>query len=92
MTTHDNGCGNDGLDTGWMAHAACLWRPDLGWLKGPEDVGLGEEATMAVVCEHCPVHVACAVYADAAEVTGGFWAGHHRTHDGPMLPLTGDAA
>lgn len=92
MSTHFNGSGTGGLDTGWTVDAACTWHPDLGWLKEPEDVGLGEEATMAVICERCPVHVACAVFADAAEVTAGFWAGHHRTTSGPMLPLTGDAA
>jgi len=91
MTTH-HGSGTDGLDTAWMVDAACINRPDLGWLKDPDRVGLGEEAAMAMVCEHCPVHVACAVYADDAEVTAGFWAGHHRTTDGPMLPLEGDAA
>ena len=88
MSAHDH----TGLETSWMADAACIDRPDLGWLKDPELVGLGEEAEMAVVCDHCPVRIACAVYADAAEVTGGFWAGHHRTLIGPLLPLTGDAA
>ncbi len=90
MNTFD--LGTDPMDTHWMRRGACIDHPDLGWLKDPDRVGLGEEATMAVVCERCPVQVECVRYADATEVTGGFWAGHHRTHTGPMLPLTGDAA
>ena len=79
-------------DTTWMDHAACADRPDLGWINEPEDVGLGEESTMAVVCSRCPVVADCEQYVAEAEVTGGFWAGHHRTPLGPCLPLTGDAA
>ena len=77
---------------GWRAEAACQSRQDLGWLAEPENVGLGEEATMAVLCDRCPVRAACAAYVDDTGVTGGFWAGHHRTPSGPMLPFTGEAA
>ena len=79
-------------NTGWMDRAACKSRPDLGWLAEPEDVGFGEEATMAVVCQRCPVLGRCGDYAERTEVTGGFWAGHHRTPSGPLLPVRGDAA
>lgn len=80
-------------DNSWMDDAACRTRPDLGWIKEPEDVGLGEEATMAVVCDGCPVQQACDEYALAMGVTGGFWAGHHRTPDGPLITFgAGDAA
>ena len=76
------------LDETWMDAAACRARPDLPWISEPEDVGLGEEAAMANVCEHCPVRAACDRYADQANITGGFWAGHHRTPHGPLLAFT----
>ena len=85
-------------DLDWMADALCRQprNKDLGWLNDPHPVGLGEEATMAVVCSRCPVLADCEVYVEAAEIAGGFWAGHHRTPDGPLLPvvppLAGDAA
>lgn len=79
-------------DTTWMNQAACAARPDLAWLAEPEDVGFGEETAMAMVCARCPVQYACEDYTSRAAVTGGFWAGHHRTPDGPLLPVTGDAA
>ena len=77
---------------GWMDEAACARRPGLGWVKDFDQVGLGEECTMAVVCAACPVLTACEAYVEAAGICGGFWAGHHRTPDGPLLPVTGDAA
>ena len=80
------------LDVTWMADAACAHRPHLGWIKDPDQVDLAEECTMAVICLRCPVLGDCAAYVDAAGITGGFWAGHHRTPDGPLLPLMGDAA
>ena len=82
-------------DDSWMDAAACRARPDLGWLKEPEHVGLGEESTMAVVCDRCPVREFCDEYALTMHVTGVFWAGHHRTPDGPLLTWvgrSGDAA
>jgi hypothetical protein len=87
------------LDDSWMQDAACTTEPELPWISEPEDVRLGEEAAMAVVCEACPVRAACDRYADLADITGGFWAGHHRTPDGPWLTFapgvrrgSGDAA
>ena len=41
---------------------------------------------MAVICSRCPVLADCEAYVEAADITGGFWAGHHRTPDGPLLP------
>ncbi len=79
-------------DLNWTDDAACRSRMDLPWLAEPEDVGLFEEARMARVCDTCPVRAACATFADLADITGGFWAGHHRTPDGPLLTWTGDAA
>jgi len=79
-------------DTDWMADAACARHPDLGWLKDPHLVGLGEESTMAVICSRCPVLAECEAYVQAAGITGGFWAGHHRTPDGPLLPVANPAA
>lgn len=80
--------------TGWMDDAACSGHTDLGWLKEPEDVPFGEELTMVGICARCPVHIDCEEFATAFEVTVGFWAGRHRTPDGPLLPvrMSGDAA
>ena len=62
----------------WMNHALCLDHPALGWIKDRTEVGLGEEATMAVICGRCPVRLACAAYVERHRITGGFWAGEHR--------------
>ena len=84
--------------TSWMKKASCARTPHLGWLRDPERVGYAEEAAMATVCARCPVLAACEAYVQAEEITGGFWAGHHQTPDGPLLPLVpavptrGDAA
>jgi hypothetical protein len=87
---------NGRLDLGWLDVALCAHNPDLGWLKDPHLVGLGEEATMSVICSRCPVLAECEAYVEVADVTGGFWAGHHRTPDGPLLTfapsVAGDAA
>ncbi len=83
---------NDGLDLNWMDDALCAVNLHLGWLKEPHVVGLGEEATMSVTCSRCPVLADCEAYVEEAEITGGFWAGHHRTPEGPLLPVAGDAA
>ena len=80
------------LDVDWMNEALCARNLHLGWLKEPHVVGLGEEATMSVICSRCPVLAECEAYVQAADITGGFWAGHHRTPDGPLLPVAGDAA
>ena len=80
------------VDTNWMANALCARNLHLGWLKDPHLVGLGEEATMSVICSRCPVLADCEAYVEAADITGGFWAGHHRTSEGPLLPVAGDAA
>lgn len=92
MNTHHH------LNLDWMDDALCA-RPrnkDLGWLNDPHLVGLGEEATMAVICSRCPVLTECEAYVEAVKVTGGFWAGHHRTPHGSLLPVAlpvaGDAA
>ena len=80
-------------DTRWMTRALCARNLHLGWVNDPHLVGLGEEATMAVICSRCPVLGACETYVHAAGITGGFWAGHHRTPDGPLLSFAGgDAA
>lgn len=83
-------------DTAWMLKALCSRNLHLGWLNDPHLVGLGEESTMAVICSRCPVLTECETYVQAAGITGGFWAGHHRTPDGPLLPVAnpvaGDAA
>lgn len=84
------------LDVEWMNDALCGRNPHLGWLNDPHLAGLGEEATMSVICARCPVLADCEAYVEAAEITGGFWAGHHRTPEGPLLtfapPVAGDAA
>jgi hypothetical protein len=87
---HENQHSNADID--WMSHAACRTRADLAWLAEPEQVDAAQEAAMVMVCARCPVLVACETYTEATDVTGGFWAGHHRTPYGPLLPLAGDAA
>jgi len=69
----------------WMTEAACVRRRDLPWIDAPETVGLGEEATMGVTCERCPVLGACLSFVRRERITSGFWAGDHRDPD------TGDA-
>lgn len=73
----------------WMRHALCVDYPKLGWIKERSSVGLGEEATMAVICDRCPVRLACAAYVERNEITGGFWAGQNR--DVPPERLGGAA-
>lgn len=82
----------DVTDVEWIAGASCTKRLDLGWISEPEQVGLDEEMTMMAICAACPVRDTCETYADQVGITGGFWAGYHRTPDGPLLPLTGRAA
>lgn len=66
----------------WSEHADCLDAPDLPWLADhPSSVDV---SAMAAVCASCPVRLACAAYATTVDVTGGFWAGHHRD---PATPL-----
>jgi hypothetical protein len=77
-------------ETLWMVIGACTEQPDLPWTSDPDQVGLGEEATMAVICEGCIVRDLCEEY--AGTVTAGFWAGRHRMFDEPGSPGVGDAA
>jgi hypothetical protein len=65
--------------TGWMGEAACRRIPDLPWTAEPgtAPVVLGE--LMADVCAMCPVRDACTAYVDREPITGGYWAGAHRT-------------
>ena len=62
----------------WMRRADCRHRPDLPWVRDPAKVGLGEEASMGVVCSRCPVEQDCAAYVERAGVSSGFWAGDSR--------------
>lgn len=82
----------DATDVEWMVDAACTKRADLGWINDPEQVGLDEEVAMMEVCASCPVQTTCETYVDQVGITAGFWAGYHRTPEGALLPLTGDAA
>jgi hypothetical protein len=77
-------------DQAWMVRGACRSRPELGWIKEPADVGLGETATMAVVCARCPVLDECAAFVARKHIRGGFWAGQHR--DIPQAETYGGAA
>lgn len=65
----------------WMAYGSCLAHPELGWIKDSHDVGLGETATMSVICAACPVRRDCDAFATREHVTSGFWAGEHRDLD-----------
>lgn len=64
------------IDHDWMSDGLCLERPALPWLTdGPSHE---QHRAMGLVCGGCPVREACADYATAAHISGGFWAGHHR--------------
>jgi hypothetical protein len=65
----------------WMARGSCRAHPELGWIKDSADVGLGETATMCVICASCPVHRECTRFATRENITSGFWAGEHRDLD-----------
>ena len=79
-------------DTGWMNQAACLDHPGLAWISEPDQVDVAGEARMAKICARCPVLVECGDYAATVQPTAGFWAGSFWTSQGPLLPVTGDAA
>ena len=64
-----------------MDQARCRRFPRLGWIKDRDQVGIGETATMAVVCARCPVFAECAAFVEREEITAGFWAGEHRDCD-----------
>jgi hypothetical protein len=65
----------------WMTQGSCRHHPQLGWIKDPTEVGLGEMATMEVVCARCPVLEECAGFVSHEHITSGFWAGEHRDID-----------
>jgi hypothetical protein len=65
----------------WMAQGSCRHHLQLGWIKGPTEVGLGEMATMEVVCARCPVFGECAAFVSREHITSGCWAGAHRDTD-----------
>jgi hypothetical protein len=65
----------------WMIQGSCRDHPQLGWIKDPGDVGLGEMATMEVVCARCPVLGECAAFVSREDISSGFWAGEHRETD-----------
>ena len=70
--------------------ARCTGWPDLPWTAGSWRATPDEVAVMRAVCHSCPVIHACAAYAEATEVTGGFWAGRFR--DASARPDVGGAA
>ena len=70
--------------------ARCTGWPDLPWTGDSWRTSADEAAVMRAVCHSCPVVHACAAYAEATEVTGGFWAGRFR--DASARPDVGGAA
>jgi hypothetical protein len=70
--------------------ARCTGWPDLPWTGEARRTTPDEAAVMRAVCHSCPIVHACAAYADATEVTGGFWAG--RIRDASARPDVGGAA
>lgn len=70
-----------GPEEAWMTDGSCRAHPGLGWIKDSHDVGLGETATMAVICAACPVRPECAAFSTHEHITSGFWAGEHRDLD-----------
>jgi hypothetical protein len=65
----------------WMSQGSCGNHPQLGWIKDPSEIGLGEMATMEVLCARCPVLQDCAAFVSREHITSGFWAGEHRDTD-----------
>ncbi|HEY9289908.1 MAG TPA: WhiB family transcriptional regulator [Microlunatus sp.] len=65
---------------GWTDEAACVDWPGLPWI-GPrrgQSLDPADLDQMIETCAACPVIDACRDYVQAAEVTGGFWAGAWR--------------
>ncbi len=61
--------------TEWMRGAACAGFPELPWTGDGPNVHRMYRQAMRAVCWSCPVRAVCEAYADAEEITGGFWAG-----------------
>jgi hypothetical protein len=70
--------------------ARCTGWPDLPWTGDSWRTTADEAAVMRAVCHTCPMIHACAAYADATDVGGGFWAGRFR--DASAAPDLGGAA
>lgn len=73
MTSHQAAA-----ERAWMADAWCARVPNLPWLTDTEHLPRRLVEQMAAICGACPVRTQCAAYVDAAEVSGGFWAGVDR--------------
>jgi hypothetical protein len=85
------GTSGEGLTLSAIVRSArCTGWPDLPWTGDARRTSPDEAAVMRAVCQSCPVVHACAAYADATGVTGGFWAGHFR--DASAQPGVGGAA
>jgi hypothetical protein len=79
----------------WMREAACRRIPDLPWTADPGTAPVVLGDLMAEVCAACPVRSECAAFVTTEDVTGGYWAGAHRSPRGvwvdERLPLGGAA-
>ena len=73
----------------WMDHAACATpaHRELPWLDDTDALPPVLVDLMADVCNRCPVLDACAAYAAATAVTGGFWAGSDRNTYAALVQL-----
>lgn len=68
----------------WMDQAACRRIPDLPWTAEPKTAPAVLFDLMADVCAACPVLDACEAFVAEEKITGGYWAGAHRTY--PPVP------
>jgi len=63
----------------WMASGSCVTTaPGLPWTTDTDELPTVVVDLMAATCAGCPVRALCDLYAVAAEVEGGFWAGRDR--------------
>ena len=53
--------------------------PHLPWTADPKRSPVVLLDLMADVCSQCPVRELCAAFVSREEVTGGYWAGRHRS-------------
>ena len=59
----------------WMRDAACAAKPELPWTVDRARLDEYNRKILARICRDCPVHRACAAYADDHDINAGFWAG-----------------
>jgi hypothetical protein len=70
-------------DRPWQRYTLCSITPELPWTRDEADLTTDDADRIRAVCAQCPVRLACRAYADANNMTGGWWAGEDRDPDSP---------